>query len=564
MTNKKESVVFAAEARNEILAGARILARAVCSTMGPSGHNVIIDHDGPPYITKDGVTVAKSIFLKDRLQAVGADLLKEVASKTNETAGDGTTSSTALAFSILENGIKQITTGRSAIQLKKGIDLGVAHVLDDLKKYCRKIETETQVAQIGTISANGDSELGEIIAKAVGKVGPDGIITVEKARSVQTELEITDGLKLDSGFVSPYFVTNGEKNTCVLEDPYILLTTHNVNTIKEIVPILEKVLHTNKPLLIVAENCEGEALHTIIANKMKGNLKACVVKAPSYGEFRIDILNDLVTLVGGEIIGTGSTTSLQNVSLEQLGRAKTVTVSKLDTVLVGHNDRKEVVNERIASLRELLSSPTLDELQAEKLRQRLAKLSGGVAVLKIGGSTETEINEKKDRAVDAVNATVAGVQEGIVPGGGAALFYASEDLRLLKKSLVGTDELDDDTLAGIDIVVEACQAPLRQIVTNTGRSFDVVANDIRSRIKKVDLSKPQKKELTVEQLLAIKDDRLIGRDWGYNALTHKYENLLETGIIDPVKVTRCALEYAASIVGLMLTCNAVVLTREEE
>lgn len=480
-----------------------------------------------------------------------------------------TTTATVLGFSILEQGVRQIATGRSAISLKKGIDAGVEEVLQYLKTAAIPINNNAQVAQVGTISANGDNSIGQLIADAVDQVGVDGIITIEKARSVNTELEVTNGMKIDSGFISPYFITNGEKNTCVLENPYVLLTTANITTIKDIVPILEKVLNTNRPILIVAENMEGEALHTVIANKMKNVLSVCVVKAPSYGEFRIDVLNDLRALVGGEVIGTGSTTSIQNVSLEQLGEAKQVTVSKSGTIIVGKDENAGSVRDRVETLRNYLKNPSLDDLQIEKARQRLARLSGGVAVIKVGGSTETEINEKKDRVEDAVNATVAAVQEGIVSGGGTALFFAGEHLKSRLKLMKSLDSnrSNDDILAGVEIVINACRAPLKQIVINTGESFEVVANNLSTKQVAMDFSKP----FTVDQLRLIKEaDKLEGivgtekQHIGYNAATGEYEDLFTAGIVDPVKVTRYALEHASSVVGLMLTCNAVISLEEGE
>lgn len=535
-----QKVVFKETAHDELLKGATILAQAVASTMGPSGHSVIIDNDvGAPTITKDGVTVARSINLKDRLQSMGAELLKEIASKTNDLAGDGTSTATVLGHALLKEGIKQISTGRSSIHVKKGMEMATEYIIEFLKANCIPVSNREDIINVGTISANGDREIGELLALAIEKVGKDGIITIEPAKSVQTTLEIVEGMQLDKGFVSPFFVTNAEKSTCELENPYILITSNKISSIGEIMNVLEKVVRSEKPLLIVADDVEGDALHTLIVNKMKGVLNVCAIKAPSYGEHRADCLNDLTKVVGGEVFGATSSASLKSADLSHLGRAKKVVVSRSSCVLVGDPtdiERKESIRERVEALRTALQDDnTLDDLRVHRYRERLAKLSGGIAVVKVGGSTEVEIKEKKDRVEDAVNATMAATQEGIVPGGGVALFYASQALRAQIRAGKWND-CHDDTVNGIKIISDVCEYPLRTIVSNTGQSADVVANRL------------------FESYRTNPDFRV-----GYNAATKVYTDLVQEGVIDPVKVTRYCLEHATSVVGLVLTCNAVVV-----
>jgi len=540
-----QRVVFRETAHSELLKGADILAQAVASTMGPSGHSVIIDNDlGAPSITKDGVTVARSINLKDRLQSMGAELLKEVASKTNDQAGDGTTTATVIGHALLKEGIKQISTGRSPIHVKKGMEMATEYIIDFLKENRIPVGSRSDIVNVGTISANGDREIGELLASAIEKVGKDGIITIEPAKSVQTTLDVVEGMQLEKGYISPFFVTNSEKSTCELEDPYVLTTSNKISSIGDIMNVLEKVARAEKPLLIVADEVEGDALHTLIVNKMKGVIKVCAVKAPSYGEHRADILSDLSTVVGGEVFGATSSVALKSADLSHLGRAKKVVVSRNSCVIVGdagNTERRTAIQERIESLRTALETDsTLDDLRINRYRERLAKLSGGIAIIKVGGSTEVEIQEKKDRVEDAVNATMAATQEGIVPGGGVALFYASQALRAQLRA-GKWNEYHDDTINGVKIIADVCESPLRTIVRNTGVSEDVVANQL------------------LEKMRLNPDFRI-----GYNAASKNYTDLIQEGIIDPVKVTRYALEHATSVVGLMLTCNCVIVNEESD
>jgi len=541
-----QKVVFGSEAHSKLLEGASILAQAVGSTMGPSGHNVIIDATvGAPIITKDGVTVAKSINLKDRLPCMGAELLKEVASKTNELAGDGTTTATVLAHAMLKEGIKMIATGRDAIYVKKGMDLATSMVLDHLKKHSIPVRNAQDIINVGTISANGDVKIGELLSEAIGKVGEDGIITIEPGKSTQTILEVVEGMQFDGGYLSPYFVTNSEKNTVELLNPFILLTSRKISSLADFVPILEKVANTNRPLFVIADDVEGEALHTLIVNKFKGTLASCAVKAPSYGENRTDILGDIACVVGGKVLDASSASALKNLSLDDLGQAAKVIVTRTNTTIVGEldEDQRATIEARVQGLKTALTDSSLDDLHIDRYRKRLAKLAGGVAVVKVGGSTEVEILEKKDRVEDALNATVAATQEGIVPGGGCTLFYAQKAVEAALNADDSTLSLSDDEWAGIQVILNACKAPLQTIVSNTGKSPDVVMDNL-SRYDRLFEAKPTPgAELR----------------WGYDASKGTYGDLVEKGIIDPVKVTRYALEHASSVVGLMLTCNSVVL-----
>lgn len=566
-----QQVHFGSDAQKELLKGAKILSDAVRSTMGPSGQNVIIDSgQSSPIITKDGVTVARSINLREKLPAVGAELIKEVASKTNELAGDGTTTATVLGYELLSSGIKMIMTGRSAIEIKYGMDLAKEMVLSFLKKGCVPIEKNEDIINIGTISSNGDKEIGELINKAIQAVGKDGIITVEPAKSVKTSLEIMEGMQLSSGYVSPYFVTNGEKLTCEYLDPFVLLTTQKVTSISDIVPALEISQKANKPLLIICDDIEAEALHTCIVNKMKGVVNVCVIKAPSYGEHRVDILQDICTITGGEVIGSSSDASLKSLKPNHIGSCKKVIIGRNSTTIIGNKDseKNNAVNSKIDNLRSLLENDkTLDELHINRYRERLAKLSGGIAVIKVGGSTEVEILEKKDRVDDALNATIAAIQEGIVPGGGTALYFASYHLtELLKKNYF--NQLTQDQVAGIQIVIDACAQPLKTIINNTGKSSDVVINYLnlensktyKETFVKMKFSDFKGKSFHWENPFS--KEHYFRKIIGYNAYSHVYENLIQTGVIDPVKVTRLALEHAVSVVGLMLTCNCVITNEE--
>lgn len=571
-----QEVVFFPKAHDELLKGANILANAVASTMGPSGHSVIIDMEvGAPVITKDGVTVARSINLKNRLQSMGAELLKEVASKTNDLAGDGTTTATVLGHAMLSEGVKMIATGRSSIYLKKGMDIASGEVIKFLKENCVPVSSTEDIINVGTISANGDRSIGELLARAIDKVGHDGIITIEPAKSVQTSLDIVEGMQLDTGFVSPFFITNSEKATCELENPYIILTPNKVSSIQDILGILENVVRKNRSLLIVADDVEGEALHTLIVNKTKGVMKVCAVKAPSYGEHRADILSDIQILTGGTVFGATTDVALKNADIQHLGVAKKVIVGRNTTTIIGEttNERKTLLQERVETLRSLLTNDkTLDALHVDKYRKRLARLSGGIAVIRVGGSTEVEILEKKDRVEDAVNATLAATQEGIVPGGGTALFYAAHHLRELL-ALGKFKDHNQDTLAGIEMIANVCEKPLDTIVENTGISADVVKTQLKQSIGNhkmfyIDVGNVAPEDVAsfiADFKKKMTDTDVVNNKFkhGYNAATGKYTNLVQEGIIDPVKVTRYALEHACSVVGLMLTCNAVIVNEQE-
>jgi chaperonin GroEL len=559
-----QEVTFGQDAHEQLLAGAEILYKAVKSTMGPSGHNVIIDNgQTAPIITKDGVTVAKSINLKAKLPSLGAELIKEVASKTNEQAGDGTTTATVLGYALLQQGIKMTATGRSAIEIKRGMEWATSKVIDWLKQHAIPVRNDEDIINIGTISANGDRSIGELLCNAISKVGQDGIITIEPAKSVKTTLDVVEGMQFDSGFVSPYFVTNQEKMTAELNDPYILITNKKISSLQEILPVLELAANANKPLLIIGDEIEGEALHTMIVNKMKGVLFTCAVKAPSYGENRTDILSDIALVTGGKVFDASSEKQIKNAVLSDLGKCKRAIITKGSTTLVGDDtSRKDLIAERVEQLRNLLlANVGIDDLKRENTKKRLAKLAGGIAVIKVGGSTEVEIFEKKDRVEDALNATIAAVQEGILPGGGTALFYASE---WLQREMQSTSELTEDELAGVKVIYEACRQPLRVIVENTGKSADVVMNELRSYDNKRlvsflhdvagDTNRP-------EELVEKKAEDLLSKRLrqGYDASRHVYCDLIDHGVIDPLKVERYAIEHACSVVGLLLTTNCVVV-----
>lgn len=537
-TDRHDDVVFDEEAHSGLLRGAEILFKAVKSTMGPSGHNVIIDNGvTAPLITKDGVTVAKAINLKDRLPSIGAELLKEIAAKTNELAGDGTTTSVVLGHSMLAQGVKMIATGRSSIGIKRGMDVAANQIVCLVKDHATPVSNTDDIINVGTVSANGDRSIGELLSEAISKVGPDGIITIEPAKSVKTTLDVVEGMQFESGYVSPYFVTNQEKLVAELNDPYVLITDRKITSIKEILKVMEQVANTNKPLLVIADEIEGEALHTLLVNKMKGVLYSCAVKAPSYGENRSDLLSDIALVTGGTVIDGGSAKHLENVTLSDLGTCKKAIVGRGTTTLVSEDgSRKQLVQERAAQLKSLMDSGILtDDLKRENTRKRLAKLAGGVAVIKVGGSTEVEIFEKKDRVEDALNATVAAVQEGILPGGGTALFTAAS---MLEKSVQAKEfgvELSDDELAGVRVVIESCKMPLRVIVENTGKSADVVMHELTSAFQ-----------------------RGASFQYGYDANKHVFCELIQAGIIDPLKVERAAVLHSSSVIGLLLTTNCVV------
>lgn len=579
-----QQVVGKQRAHEKLLNGAETLAEAVSSTMGPSGHSVIIDNDiGGPTITKDGVTVAKSIHLKDRLNSMGAELLKEVASKTNDLAGDGTTTATVLAHALLKEGHKMIKSGRSSIELKRGMDVAWQEVVKFLQQNCIDMTGDRDIINVATISANGDTEIGNIIYEAIKAVGADGLITIEPAKSVKTSLRLAEGIQVDSGFVSPFFITNNDKQVCELDNPYVLITANKISGLKDILPVLEQIDTANKPLLIVADEVEGEALHTLVVNKTKGVIKVCAVKAPGYGEHRADILADLGCVVDGVVLGATSELSLKNVKLEHLGKCKKAIINRRTSTLIVDEKNEEAskrTQERVDSIRTALTEDkTLDELRISKFRERLAKLSGGIAVIEVGGSTEVEILEKKDRVEDAVNATQAAAQEGIVPGGGTALFYAAQHIRSMlemgffeKNTEKFRDRIDNDVVAGIEAVANACEAPLRTIVLNTGKEPAVISEQLNANWAEVknlciDVANVSQDDVVniIQDLQATKSTEGPNKKfrYGYNAAAHEYGDLVEIGIIDPVKVTRYALEHAVSVIGLMLTCDAVIVNEEE-
>jgi chaperonin GroEL len=546
-----------------MLKGAETLYKAVSSTMGPSGHSVIIDNGTTaPLITKDGVTVAKAINLKDKLPGLGAELLKEIAGKTNELAGDGTTTATVLGYGLFSQGVKMIATGRSSIAIKRGIDKATEFAIQELKKNAVKVRNHQDVVNVGTISANGDKKIGELIAEAISKVGEHGIITIEPAKSVTTSLEVVEGMQFDSGYVSPYFVTNGEKLTCELIEPYVLITNKKITQLKDIIGILEFLAKQNKAVLIIGDEIEGEVLQTLLINKMKGVVFSCAVKAPGYGDNRTDILQDIALVTGGTVIDSSSGMALQNVTVDQLGTCSKVIVGRGTTTIVGNGsdeDLQSKISKRVAELQTVLSTNTLDDLRRNQIKKRLAKLSGGVAVVKVGGSTEVEIFEKKDRVEDALNATVAAVQEGILPGGGTALFMVAKSLEAFIEEQQ-KQKVHEDEIAGMRVVQEACKLPLRVIVENTGKSADIVASNLE-QYSSYERGCTCKKcaPLTVQDEECVKGKPRPKVEYGYDAYRHQYCDLVEAGIIDPLKVERYALEHAASVVGLILTSNAVVV-----
>ncbi|MEQ8936035.1 MAG: chaperonin GroEL, partial [Amphiplicatus sp.] len=519
-----KEVKFDADAREKMLRGVDILANAVKVTLGPKGRNVVIEKSyGAPRITKDGVTVAKEIELEDKFENMGAQMVREVASKTNDQAGDGTTTATVLAQAIVREGGKAVAAGMNPMDLKRGLDMAVAKVVEDIKKRATKIASSAEIAQVGTISSNGEKEIGDMIAKAMDKVGNEGVITVEEAKTAETELEVVEGMQFDRGYLSPYFITNAEKMIAELEDPYILLHEKKLGGLQTILPLLVSVFHSGKPLLINAEDVEGEALATLVVNKLRGGLKVAAVKAPGFGDRRKAMLEDIAVLTGGQVISEDLGIKLENVTIDMLGRAKKVSINKDDTTIIdGAGDKKDI-EARTGQIRKQIDDTTSD-YDREKLQERLAKLAGGVAVIKVGGATEVEVKERKDRVDDALNATRAAVEEGIVPGGGAALLYATRSLEGLKG-----ENADQD--AGIQIVRRAIQAPIRQIVKNAGGEGSIV----------------------VGKLLEQKDYK-----FGFNAQTDEYVDLIAAGIVDPAKVVRHALQDAASVAGLLITTEAMV------
>jgi len=524
-----KELLFNTDARSKLKRGVDQLAEAVKVTLGPKGRNVVIDKKfGSPTVTKDGVTVAKEIELSDPIENMGAQMVKEVATKTSDLAGDGTTTATVLAQAIFREGLKNVTAGANPMELKRGIDRAVEAVVEQLRSISVPSAGKKEIAQVGTISANNDKEIGNLIAEAMEKVGKDGVITVEEAKGLETTLETVEGMQFDRGYLSPYFVTDPEKMEAVLEDPYILIHDKKISAMKELLPLLEKTAQSGKPLLIIAEDVEGEALATLVVNKLRGTLKVCAVKAPGFGDRRKEMLRDIAVLVGGQVISEELGFKLENATLNDLGRAKRVVIDKDNTTLVDGRGKPDDIKGRIAEIRAAIEKSTSD-YDREKLQERLAKLSGGVAVINVGAATETELKEKKARVEDALHATRAAVEEGIVPGGGVALIRAQGALDKLK----GTE----DEKIGVEIVRRALEEPIRMIAQNAGAEGSIVV----ARVK-------ESKE----------------KNFGYNAATDTYEDLVKAGVIDPTKVTRTALQNAASIAGLLLTTECVVVEKKEE
>jgi len=518
-----KDVKFSRDARERMLRGVNILADAVKVTLGPKGRNVVLDKSfGAPRITKDGVTVAKEIELEDKFENMGAQMVREVASKTNDIAGDGTTTATVLAQAIVQEGAKAVAAGMNPMDLKRGVDLAVAEVVDYLAKAAKKIKTSEEVAQVGTISANGEKEVGEMIAEAMQKVGNEGVITVEEAKTAETELEVVEGMQFDRGYLSPYFITNPEKMVADLEDVYILLHEKKLSNLQSMLPVLEAVVQSGRPLLIIAEDVEGEALATLVVNKLRGGLKIAAVKAPGFGDRRKAMLEDIAILTGGQVISEDLGIKLENVTLDMLGRAKRVSIAKETTTIVDGAGQKAEIEGRVAQIKSQIEETTSD-YDREKLQERLAKLAGGVAVIRVGGATEVEVKEKKDRVDDALNATRAAVEEGIVPGGGTALLRASTQIKAKGEN--------PDQEAGINIVRRAIQAPARQIAANAGAEASIVVGKIL-------------------------DNSAV--TYGYNAQTGEYGDMISLGIVDPMKVVRTALQDAASVAGLLITTEAMI------
>jgi chaperonin GroEL len=518
-----KDVRFAADARERMLRGVDVLANAVKVTLGPKGRNVIIEKSfGAPRSTKDGVTVAKEIELEDKFENMGAQMLKEVAQKTNETAGDGTTTATVLAQSIVREGLKAVAAGMNPMDLKRGIDKAVIEVVAAIKKQAKEVSGSAEIAQVGTISANGEKTIGDMIAQAMKKVGNEGVITVEEAKSLDSELEVVEGMQFDRGYISPYFVTNAEKMTTELDNPYILIYEKKLSGLQAMLPLLESVVQSGRPLLIIAEDVEGEALATLVVNKLRGGLKVAAVKAPGFGDRRKAMLQDIAVLTGGEMISEDLGIKLENVTVQMLGKAKRVTITKDDTTIVRGGGKKDDIEARVNQIKQQIEDTTSD-YDREKLQERLAKLAGGVAVIKVGGATEIEVKEKKDRVDDALNATRAAVEEGIVPGGGVALLHASKGIKIKGDN--------DDQEAGINIVRRALQAPIRQIAENAGVEGSIVVGKV------------------LEQK---------SPSFGYDAQNDTYVDLIQKGIIDPAKVVRTALQDAASVAGLLVTTEAGV------
>ncbi|MGE3066328.1 MAG: chaperonin GroEL [Hyphomicrobiaceae bacterium] len=519
-----KDVKFSQDARERMIRGVDILANAVKVTLGPKGRNVVLDKSyGAPRVTKDGVTVAKDIELEDKFENMGAQMVREVASKTSDMAGDGTTTATVLAQAIVREGAKSVAAGANPMDLKRGVDLAVDAIVKELKAKSKKVTSNDEIAQVGTISANGDAEVGRIIAQAMKRVGNEGVITVEEAKSLETELDVVEGMQFDRGYISPYFVTNADKMVAELEDAYILIHEKKLSSLQAMLPVLEAVVQTSKPLLIIAEEVEGEALATLVVNKLRGGLKVAAVKAPGFGDRRKAMLEDIATLTGGTMISEDLGIKLENVTLNMLGRAKRISIDKENTTIVDGSGKKKDIEGRIGQIKAQIEETTSD-YDREKLQERLAKLAGGVAVIKVGGATEMEVKERKDRVDDALHATRAAVEEGIVPGGGVALLRAIKSLDALKSA-------NDDQKVGIHIVRKAIQAPARQIFQNAGEDGAVIVGKILENSKYA---------------------------YGFNAQTGAYGDMVAEGVIDPAKVVRCALQDAASIAGLLITTEAMI------
>ncbi|MGR9424606.1 chaperonin GroEL [Rhizobium leguminosarum] len=525
-----KEIKFSTEAREKMLRGVDILANAVKATLGPKGRNVVIDKSfGAPRITKDGVSVAKEIELEDKFENMGAQMVREVASKTSDIAGDGTTTATVLAQAIVKEGAKAVTSGMNPMDLKRGIDLAVAAIVAELKANARKISNNSEIAQVGTISANGDAEIGRFLAEAMEKVGNDGVITVEEAKTAETELEVVEGMQFDRGYLSPYFVTNADKMRVEFEDPYILIHEKKLSNLQSMLPVLEAVVQSSKPLLIIAEDVEGEALATLVVNKLRGGLKIAAVKAPGFGDRRKAMLEDIAILTAGTVISEDLGIKLESVTLDMLGRAKKVSIEKENTTIVDGSGAKSDIEGRVAQIKAQIEETTSD-YDREKLQERLAKLAGGVAVIRVGGSTEVEVKEKKDRVDDALHATRAAVEEGILPGGGVALLRAV-------KALDAVQTANGDQRVGVDIVRRAVEAPARQIAENAGAEGSVIVGKLR-----------EKSEFS----------------YGWNAQTGEYGDLYAQGVIDPAKVVRTALQDAASIAGLLVTTEAMIAEKPKK
>src|SRR6478735_2182885 len=525
-----KEVRFSVDARDRMLHGIDTLAHAVRVTLGPKGRNVLLDKSfGAPRMTKDGVTVAKEIELENKFENMGAQMVREVASKTSDQAGDGTTTATVLAHAIVREGAKAVAAGMNPMDLKRGVDLAVEAIVADLQKNSKNVTSNEEIAQVGTISANGDAEIGRFIADAMKKVGNEGVITVEEAKSLETELEVVEGMQFDRGYISPYFVTNADKMRVEMEDPYVLINEKKLSGLQELLPLLESVVQTGKPLLIVAEDVEGEALATLVVNKLRGGLKVAAVKAPGFGDRRKAMLQDIAVLTGGQAISEDLGIKLENVTISMLGRAKKVMIDKENTTIVNGAGKKADIEARIAQIKAEIEETTSD-YDREKLQERLAKLAGGVAVIRVGGATEIEVKERKDRVDDAMHATRAAVEEGILPGGGVALLRASEGLRKLRSA-------NDDQKTGIEIVRKALSTPARQIALNAGEDGSIIVGKI--------LEKDQ-------------------YGYGFDAQTGEYVDMMKKGIIDPTKVVRAALQNAASIAGLLITTEAMVAERPKK